>query len=209
MTAKPPLLLACLAAATATCDRSDFGAREPAIAPLGADSLPDGVHADLVTLALAELVPAFEAEVGPPGLSPPYFIVEDAGYGFPPAPRPPPGFDGPFIIDETPLVFPPRKTHLVLPPHLDEALRKAGEWTRRHGFDLGHPERRRWRERVGPGQSYLVLADVRDCDDRGCAMEWYPGVVGRTSAMTGWWVKAVAVPGGWTLAEPVVPGITS
>lgn len=105
--AKPALLLACLAATTATCDRSDLGARGLTIAPLGADSLPAGVHADLVTLALAELAAAFEAETGPPGLSPPYFIVEDAGYGFPPAPRPPPGFDGPFIIDESPLVFLP------------------------------------------------------------------------------------------------------
>lgn len=93
--AKPALLLACLAATTATCDRSDLGARGLTIAPLGADSLSAGVHADLVTLALAELAAAFEAETGPPGLSPPYFNVEDAGYGFPPAPRPPPGFDAP------------------------------------------------------------------------------------------------------------------
>ncbi len=207
------LPLACLALAAATCDRAEFTARGPSVGQSDGGALPDGVYPDLVTLTLTELVSAFEAYAGPPGFTRPFFIVEDALYGFPPPPPLPPGWDPwNFTLEDLSRVppAPTRKTHLAVPTHLDEALRKAGEWTRRQEYDIGHPERRRWREYVDPSQLSLVLADVRDCDDRKCAMEWYPWAYRpRPLGLTSWWVKAIAVPGGWTLAEPIVLGAIS
>ena len=214
MRAMCTLLSACLALTTAACDRAGFAAGEPAAGPSDGAALPDGVYPDLVALTVAELVSAFEAYAGPPAFTRPFFIVEDALHGFPPPPPLPPLPPGRhpwnLTLEEISLAppAPPRKTHLALPAHLDEALRNAGEWTRRYGYEIGHPGRQRWPEDVDPGQLYLVLADVRDCDDRNCEMVWYPGVPGRLRAtgMTSWRVKAVAVPGGWTLTEPVVLG---
>lgn len=204
MRAKTIVLLACLACATATCDQSDFMTRKPEIGKSDSGQLRVGVHPDVVTLAIAELVPAFEAYVGPPGFSPPFFVVEDARHAPPPPPPLPPDFDALKITSPKMFSRVAPNTPFTVPPHLDAALRRAGEWTRQHAVGTDHSDRR-WTEDVAPGQLILVLTDVRDCDDRECTTLWNTSSADRGPGLTTWRVRAVAVTGGWALVEP--PGV--
>ena len=208
MRAKITPLLASLACATAACKQSDFMTRRPPIGESDDGQLRPGVHLDVAALAIAELASAFEAYLGPPGFSPPFLVVEDAGTA-PPSPPPlPPDFDP--RNDPSPKVVSHAapNTDLTVPPHLDAALRRAGEWKRQQAVGTDHADRH-WTEDVGPGQLVLVLTDVRECDERKCTTLWNTSGTGRGHGLMIWRVKAVAVMGGWALAEPLAVVIES